>query len=156
VGLTRSSFVRAMVFHPATKFLPGSRWCLGSLEFITNKFWGSKSAGTRVEQSHQIRHRPLPLDPVRVDLVSEAQLVHGLTPWLSWWPQQIQLTSHHHNLTLRTTVNSIWWAKEIHPLQRPPKKSIKRQKRRWHGLPIWPGSSIKGRGITACRMTLGH
>jgi hypothetical protein len=35
-GLTRSSFVRAMVFQFANKFLLGSRWFLGSLEFITD------------------------------------------------------------------------------------------------------------------------
>jgi hypothetical protein len=34
----RSSFVRAMVFQSTTKFLPGSRWFLGSLQFITDKF----------------------------------------------------------------------------------------------------------------------
>jgi hypothetical protein len=38
VGLTRSSFVRAMASQSRTKFLPGSRWFSGSLQFITNKF----------------------------------------------------------------------------------------------------------------------
>jgi hypothetical protein len=38
VGLTRSSFVRAMTYQSTTKFLPGSRWFLGSLQFITDKF----------------------------------------------------------------------------------------------------------------------
>jgi hypothetical protein len=38
VGFTRSSFVRAMVSQSANKFLPDSRWFLGSLEFITDKF----------------------------------------------------------------------------------------------------------------------
>jgi hypothetical protein len=49
-------------------------------------------------------------------------------------------------------VKSIWWVREIHPLIRPPKKSNEKQKRRWHEQPVWPGSSIKGRGITACRI----
>jgi hypothetical protein len=30
--------VRAMVFQSTTKFLPGSRWFLGSLLFIADKF----------------------------------------------------------------------------------------------------------------------
>jgi hypothetical protein len=34
----RSSFVRAMAFQSTTKFLPGSRWFLSSLEFLTDKF----------------------------------------------------------------------------------------------------------------------
>jgi hypothetical protein len=38
VGLTRSSFMRAMTFESTTKFLPGSRWFMRSLLFITNKF----------------------------------------------------------------------------------------------------------------------
>jgi hypothetical protein len=38
MGLTRSSFVRAMAYQSTTKFLPGSWWFLGSLQFITNKF----------------------------------------------------------------------------------------------------------------------
>jgi hypothetical protein len=38
LGLMRSSFVRAMVYHSTTMFLPGSRWFLGSLQFITDKF----------------------------------------------------------------------------------------------------------------------
>jgi hypothetical protein len=38
VGLTRPNFVKAMVYQSATKFLPGSMWLLGSLQFITDKF----------------------------------------------------------------------------------------------------------------------
>jgi hypothetical protein len=53
-------------------------------------------------------------------------------------------------------VKSIWWAREIHPLPRLPKKSNERQKRRWHEHPVWPRSSIKRKGIMASRMTLEH
>jgi hypothetical protein len=38
MGLIRSSFVRTMAFQSTTKFLPDSRWFLGSLEFLTNEF----------------------------------------------------------------------------------------------------------------------
>jgi hypothetical protein len=34
----RSSFMRGMPFQSTTKFLLGSRWFLGSLQFITDKF----------------------------------------------------------------------------------------------------------------------
>jgi hypothetical protein len=34
----RSSFVRAMEYQSTTKFLPGSRWFLGSLHFVSDKF----------------------------------------------------------------------------------------------------------------------
>jgi hypothetical protein len=53
-------------------------------------------------------------------------------------------------------VKYIWWAREIHPLIRPPKKFNERQKRRWHEQPILLGSLIKGRDIMACKMTLVH
>jgi hypothetical protein len=38
VGLIRFDYVRSMVFQSATKFLPGSRWVLGSPLFINDKF----------------------------------------------------------------------------------------------------------------------
>jgi hypothetical protein len=38
VGHTRSSFMRAMAFQSTTKFPPSSRWFLGYLLFITDKF----------------------------------------------------------------------------------------------------------------------
>jgi hypothetical protein len=38
VGLTRSDYVRSMAFQSTTKFLPGSRWVLGSHLFIVDKF----------------------------------------------------------------------------------------------------------------------
>jgi hypothetical protein len=61
VGLTRSSFVRTMAFQSTTKFLPGSRWFLGSLEFLTDKFGNlslqepelSRVAGSGTGHSHR-------------------------------------------------------------------------------------------------------
>jgi hypothetical protein len=89
MGLTRSSFVRTMVFQSTTKFLPGSKWFMDSLEFLTDKVTRS---GTGL----------LPPAPVRVSLVNEAQLEHGLgslgrriwiqlsiqpiTPWMPMQP----------------------------------------------------------------------
>jgi hypothetical protein len=38
MGLTRLSFMRVVAFESTIKFLPGSRWVLGSLLFIAKKF----------------------------------------------------------------------------------------------------------------------
>jgi hypothetical protein len=38
VGLKRSNFMKAMAYQSTTKFLPGSTWFLGSLQFIIDKF----------------------------------------------------------------------------------------------------------------------
>jgi hypothetical protein len=77
VGLTRSSFVRAMSFQSTIKFLPGSKWVLGSLLFIPNMF--GDLILQELESCKVIRSDTscLPPAPVRVGLVSEAQLRHG-------------------------------------------------------------------------------
>jgi hypothetical protein len=103
VGLTRSSFMRAMTFQSTTKFLPSSRWFLGSVVFLTDKF-GNLSL-QRLELSEDARSGTgcIPPAPVRDGPISEAQLRHGLdllgkhgwiplgikliTPWLFWQPQ---------------------------------------------------------------------
>jgi hypothetical protein len=74
VGLMRSSFVRTMAFQSTTKFLPGSRWFLGSLEFLTAKF-GNLSLQER-ELSEVIRSGTgrLPLASVQVSLIIEEWL----------------------------------------------------------------------------------
>jgi hypothetical protein len=74
----RSSFVRTMAFQSTIKFLPGSRWFLGSLEFLTDKFGdlslqtleSSEIAGSSTDR--------LPPAPVRVGLINEAKLRHRL------------------------------------------------------------------------------
>jgi hypothetical protein len=38
MGPTRFGYVRSMVFQSTRKFLPGSRWVLGCLLFIADKF----------------------------------------------------------------------------------------------------------------------
>jgi hypothetical protein len=77
VGLTRSSFVRAMTYQSTTKFLPGSRGFLRSLQFITDKFGDltlqePESRGIVGSSSGR-----LPPAPIRVGLVNEVQLGHG-------------------------------------------------------------------------------
>jgi hypothetical protein len=79
MGLTRSRFMRAMVFQSTTKFLPSSRWFLGSLLFITDKF-GDLSL--QEPESHEVIRSGtdcLPPAPVQVSLINKAQLGHGLS-----------------------------------------------------------------------------
>jgi hypothetical protein len=77
VGLARSSFVRTMSFQSITKFLPGSKLFLGSLEYLTDKF-GNLSL-QEPESSKVIRSVTgcLPPAPARVGLINEAQLKLG-------------------------------------------------------------------------------
>jgi hypothetical protein len=74
----RSSIVRAMAYQCTTKFLPSSRWFLGSFQFINGKF------GYQTLQEPESRGivgsgtDRLPLALFRVGLVNEAQLGHKL------------------------------------------------------------------------------
>jgi hypothetical protein len=74
----RSSFVRAMAYQSIAKFLPSSRWFARSLLFVTDMF------GDLNLQEHESRevvgssNDHLPLAPVRVSHVNEAQLWHKL------------------------------------------------------------------------------
>jgi hypothetical protein len=73
VGLTRSSSMRAMTFQSTMKFLHGSRWFLGSLLFITNRF-GDLSLQEPV--SHEVIRSStdrLPPAPVRQRMCTEWQ-----------------------------------------------------------------------------------
>jgi hypothetical protein len=75
----RSSFMRAMTYQSTNKFLLGSRWFLGSFQFITDKFGDltlQEPESCRIVGSGTGR---LPPASVRVGLVNEAQLVHGLS-----------------------------------------------------------------------------
>jgi hypothetical protein len=95
MGLTRSSFVRAMAFQSVPKFLPGSRWFLGSLEFITDMF--EDLSLQELESSKVTRSGTsyLPLDLVRVDLISETQLEHGLNALGETDPDPTQEKADH-------------------------------------------------------------
>jgi hypothetical protein len=71
--------MRAMVFQSTTMFLPGSRWFLGSLLFITDKFGdlSLQEPESREVSRSGIGH--LPPGPVQGGLVNEAQLRHRLS-----------------------------------------------------------------------------
>jgi hypothetical protein len=78
MGLTRSSFVRAMVFQSTTKFLPDSRWFLGSLEFLTDKFGNLSLQELELNKVTGSGTDRLPLDPFQVSLVNKTQPRHEL------------------------------------------------------------------------------
>jgi hypothetical protein len=100
--------MRAMVFQSGNKFLPGSRWFLGSLEFITNKF-GDLSL--QEPESHEVARSctsRLPLDPVQVDLVSEAQLRHELNALGETDSDPTRDKANHTLATLTATTDPIY------------------------------------------------
>jgi hypothetical protein len=74
----RSIFVRTMVFQSTTKFLPGSRWFLGSLEFLSDKFRNLSLQEPELSKVAGLGIGCLPPAPVRVGLINEAQLKHRL------------------------------------------------------------------------------
>jgi hypothetical protein len=78
MGLTRSSFVRAMVFQSTTKFLPDSRWFLGSLEFLTDKFGNLSLQELELNKVTGSGTDRLPLDLFQVSLVNKTQPRHEL------------------------------------------------------------------------------
>jgi hypothetical protein len=74
----RSSFVRAMTFQSTTKFLPGSRWFLGSLQFITDKFGDLNLQEPESSEVTRSGTGRLPPASVWVGLINEALLRHWL------------------------------------------------------------------------------
>jgi hypothetical protein len=71
--------MRAMAYQSTIKFLPSSRWFLGSLQFITDKFG---DLTLQEPESHGIIKSGtfhLPLALVQVSLINESQLRHGLS-----------------------------------------------------------------------------
>jgi hypothetical protein len=77
VGLTRSSFMRTMVFQSTTEFLLGSRWFLGSLEFLTDQFGNLSLQEPELSKVARSSTDCLPPTLVRVGLINEAQLRLG-------------------------------------------------------------------------------
>jgi hypothetical protein len=67
-----------MVFQSTTKFLPGSRWVLGSLLFIADKFGDMNLQEPRSREVIRSGTSRLPPALALVDLVKEARLRHKL------------------------------------------------------------------------------
>jgi hypothetical protein len=70
--------MRTMAFQSTTKFLPGSRWFLDSLEFLTGKFGDLSLHEPEMSEVTGSGTGHLPPALVRVGLVNEAQLRHRL------------------------------------------------------------------------------
>jgi hypothetical protein len=66
-----------MAFQSTTNFLPDSRWFLGSLEFLTDKFGNLSLQEPELSEVIRSGTSRLPPAPVRVDLINEAQLRLG-------------------------------------------------------------------------------
>jgi hypothetical protein len=75
----RLSFVRAMAYQYTTKFLLDSRWCLGSLQFITDKFGDLTLQEPKLHRIVRSGTGHLPPHPIRVGPINEAQIRHGLS-----------------------------------------------------------------------------
>jgi hypothetical protein len=69
--------MRTMPFISTTKFLPGSRRFLGSLEFLTDKFGNLSLQEPELSNVMRSGTGHLPLAPVRVSLINEAQIGLG-------------------------------------------------------------------------------
>jgi hypothetical protein len=74
----RSSFMRTMAFESTTKLLPGSRWFLGSLEFLTDKFGNLSLQELKLSKVVGSGNDRLLLALVWVSLINEAQFRLGL------------------------------------------------------------------------------
>jgi hypothetical protein len=66
-----------MMFQSTTNFLPGSRWFLGSLEFLSDKFENLSLQEPELSEVIGSSTGRLPLAPVRVGLVIKAWLRLG-------------------------------------------------------------------------------
>jgi hypothetical protein len=64
--------MRIMSFQSTTKFLPGFRWFLGSLEFLTDQFGNLSLQESELSEVVGSGISQLPLAPVQVDLIIEA------------------------------------------------------------------------------------
>jgi hypothetical protein len=108
MGLTRSSFVRAMAYQSATKFLPSSRWFLRSLQLVTDKFGDltlQEPEACGIIRSSTGR---LPPAPVLVGLVNEAQLGHGLCELGKTGSDPVGGKADHTLATLVATIDPIY------------------------------------------------
>jgi hypothetical protein len=75
----RSIFVTAMAFQSINKFLPGSRWVLGSLLFIADKFGDLNLQERKLREVVGSSTGHLPPALVWVALINEAQHEHRPT-----------------------------------------------------------------------------
>jgi hypothetical protein len=154
------------------KFLPGSRWFLRSLQFITDKFGDltlQEPKSCRIIESG-IGHLPPAL--IRVSLVNEAQLRHRLSK-LGKTSSDPTGDKVDHTLPVpAATTDPIYQSPlefdfegsgEVYmvgSMEELPKKMVKEIQ--WETdkeltrAPVWIGRPKEERGTMACRMTRVH
>jgi hypothetical protein len=91
--------MRTMAFQSTTKFLPNSRWFLGSLEFLTDKFGNPSLQESELSKAIRSGTGCLPPVPVRVGLINELQLGHRLS---SLWEADSDPAEDRANHSLAT------------------------------------------------------
>jgi hypothetical protein len=104
----RSSFVRAMTFQYTTKFLLGSRWVLGSLLFIVDKFRDLNLHEPESCEVVELGTGHLPPAPIRVYLVKEARLGHELIKLGKADPDPSGDKADHTSTVLAAIIDSIY------------------------------------------------
>jgi hypothetical protein len=132
----RSSFVRAMLFKSTTKILPGSRWVLGSLLFIADKF-GDLNLQELESCEVGLGTVHLPPSPVQVNLINEVGLGHGLVKLGKMGPDPSWNKADHTSAISAAITDPIYqWSlesnsegdREVYMVMQgdePPKKTIK-------------------------------
>jgi hypothetical protein len=104
----RSSFMSAITYQSTTKFLPGSKWFLGSLQFITDKF---RDLTLQEPESRKVIGSgtdPLPSGLVRVSLINETHLGHGLSKLGKMDLDPAEDKANHNLAVLTATTDPIY------------------------------------------------
>jgi hypothetical protein len=107
MGLTRFDNVRSMTFQSTSKFLPNSRWVLGSLLFVADKFGDlslQEPESSEVTGSGTGRLSPT---PIRVSLVNEAQLGHGSNELGEAESNPLADKANHHGISCPPIIDLI-------------------------------------------------
>jgi hypothetical protein len=97
-----------MAFQSTTKFLPGSRWVLGSLLFIAEKFRDLSLQDPKSPKVVGSGTDHLPPTLVRVSLINEAQLRHGPSKLGEAKSDPLRDKADHHGIARSGAANPIY------------------------------------------------
>jgi hypothetical protein len=100
--------MRSMTFQSSNKFLPDSRWVLGSLLFIVDKFGDLSLQEPESREVTGLDTDHIPLIPARVGLVHEAQLKHGFNTLGEAESDPSWDKADHHGVSCPATANPIY------------------------------------------------
>jgi hypothetical protein len=90
-----------MTFQSTTKFLPGSRWVLGSFLFIADKLGDLNLQELELSKVIRSGTGHLPPDLVWVNLINEAQLGHWL---IMLWKTDLEPSGDKSDHTLAISI----------------------------------------------------